>query len=76
MNDRNTRDTIVDALPSDIKNGVRRHSSDRVDVVNLVNTALNYPNGLEDLIEILRWFEGDSLSMQEVDRAMEKVFKS
>lgn len=70
MSNRQTRDTLVDSLPSQIKGNVQRSSADRVDVTNLVTTVLNYRDGLSELVERVRAFEGDSLPMQNLDRLL------
>ena len=57
-------------LPGDIRNNIQRNSSDRVDVMNIVTTALNYADGLEQLVGIVRAFEGDSMPMQNLDRLL------
>lgn len=69
---RQTRDTIVNDLPSTIKNNIRRNDADRVDVVNIITTVINYTNGLEDLLTIIRSYEGDSIGMQAVDKLLAK----
>jgi hypothetical protein len=62
-----TRDTVVDDLDDDIKNNIQRSNADRIDVKNIVTTVLNYREGLESLIEIVRSHEGDSVPMQDLD---------
>jgi hypothetical protein len=65
-----TRDTVVDNLDDDIKNNIQRSNVDRVDVMNIVTTVLNYREGLENLVEVVRAYEGDSVSMQDLDRLL------
>ena len=65
-----TRDTVVNGLPDAIKHGAQRSDNSRVDVVNLVSAALNYACGLESLIEEVRAFEADSVSMRNVDQTL------
>lgn len=69
---RHTRDVVVNDLPDSIKGNIRRSDTDRVDVVNIITTALNYVNGLEDLVTIVRFYEGDSIWMQGVDQLLAK----
>lgn len=68
ISNRQTRDTVIDSLPTQIKGNIQRSSADRVDVTNLVNTVLNYRDGLPELVERVRAFEGDSLPMQKLDQ--------
>lgn len=68
VSNRGMRDTVVNDLPSDIKMNIRRNDVDRIDVANLVTACLNYTNGLSELIESVRFYEGNSLPMQQLDR--------
>jgi hypothetical protein len=70
IRDRHTRDTVVDNLSGDIRNNIQRSSADRVDVMNIVTTVLNYQDGLVELVEVVRTFEGDSLPMRDLDRLL------
>lgn len=70
MDDRQTRNDIVNNLPDAIKSNIKRSDTARVDVINIVNTAANYANGLEELITWVRFYEGESLSMQAVDELL------
>ena len=70
MDDRQTRNDIVNNLPDAIKSNIKRSDTARVDVINIVNTATNYANGLEELITWVRFYEGESLSMQAVDQLL------
>lgn len=67
VSNRNTRDTVVNDLSVDIKTNIQRSGVDRVDVSNIVTACLNYANGVQELIEAVRFYEGNSISMQKVD---------
>ena len=67
IQDRATRDLIVNDLPSEIRGSIKRHDAERVDVTNIVKTCINYSGGLEELIEIVRVYEGGALSMNNLD---------
>ncbi len=73
MRGRHTRDVVVDNLPDNIKNSIVRNATDRVDVNNIVTRCADFAGGLEELIEIVRDFEGDSLPMQDVDAVMQQI---
>ena len=73
MSDRNTRDAVVNDLPDDIKNNIQRNPSDRIDVNNIVTRCLHYPNGVRELIEIVRDYEGASIGMQKVDGVWSRI---
>ncbi|GAB4115401.1 MAG: hypothetical protein Fur005_47350 [Roseiflexaceae bacterium] len=65
--DPNTRNTMLDMLEPAVRNSVIRHPSPRIETLNIVRTVLNYPNGLESLLEAIRWIEADSLPMRKLD---------
>ncbi len=62
-----TRSDIINLLPDDISNNIDYRSSARPHVMSIVKTCQNYEDGLEKLLEVLRTYEGNSLSMQAVD---------
>ena len=70
MSDRARRDAVVNDLPDEIRNNISRHPADRVDVNNIVSICLNYTNGIEELVDIVRNYEGNSIGMQKVDALM------
>jgi hypothetical protein len=67
MQDRQLRETIVRDLQDDIKNNIKHVDTARPDVMNIVSTALNYTNGLESLIQLVRFYESNSLGAQTVN---------
>ncbi|MBN1875108.1 MAG: hypothetical protein JXA33_12820 [Anaerolineae bacterium] len=73
VRNRHIRDAIVDDLPAEIRGMIFRHSADQVDTINIVSTCLNYENGLATLIEIVQFYEGDSLSMQTLNQVVLQV---
>jgi hypothetical protein len=76
MSNRNRRETVITALPDDIKNSIQRGPTDRDDVINIVTAALEYPSGLSSLIDVMHYFERGSLSMQAVDRVIVEISNS
>ncbi|MBN1875109.1 MAG: caspase family protein [Anaerolineae bacterium] len=73
MRDRHTRDVVVDNLPNNIKNSIVRNAADRVDVNNIVTRCADFAGGMEELVEVVRDFEGDSLPMQGVDAVWQHI---
>lgn len=67
MADRQSREAIVRDLSNDIKNNIKHVDAARPDVVNIVSTALNYADGLDELITLVRLYEGNSSGRQAVD---------
>ena len=59
--------TIINQLRLETKNNYAKDTVNRVDVMNLVTACLNYDGGIEELIEIVGFFEDDSRAMQDVD---------
>ncbi len=67
INDRKRRDNIIDELSNDIKHNIKRSDVDRDEVANLVKACLNYPDGLQELTEVIVSFEGaTSIPLQAV----------
>lgn len=73
MGDRETRDVIVKDLSAEWKSGIQFSARDRVHVNNIIAAALSFENGLVELIHHVRFYEGNSLAMQEVDRILSKL---
>jgi hypothetical protein len=67
VRDRDTRNTIVDGLPEQIRSTIKRHSADLVDVANIVDRCLAFSGGLAALVEHVRFYERDSQPMRQVD---------
>ena len=65
--DRRTRDSIVDEMSQEIRTGIRRSDVDRVDAINIVSRCMDFSDGIRTLVEMVRRYEGDSLSMRQVD---------
>src|SRR5262245_37027622 len=61
-----SRDQVITALPGAIGSRINRHPSSKQDVLSMVNTCLQFPAGLENLLEIVESFEGDSLPWRKV----------
>lgn len=70
MNDRGRRDAIVSNLPAAIKGSVVRDSASSFDVTNILDACLQYQNGLAQLIQIIRFYENNSLPMQRVEQTI------
>lgn len=65
MKDRGTRDAIVGQLP--FAANVRRNEIPRTDVVNIVDAGTAYPDGIEDLIEAVRFYDKGTTCMYDID---------
>ncbi len=73
ISERERRNAIINDLPADIKHNITRNSNDKIEVNNLVKTCLNYEGGLQELIETLKYYEGEtSESFQKVEKIIEE----
>jgi hypothetical protein len=66
ISDQETRKYLIKDMPDDIKDTIDRHSNNRVDIANIVNRCLDFPTGIEKLIDIVRMYEGDSEPMRKI----------
>jgi hypothetical protein len=64
---RDTREAVVQDLPDSIQRNIRDSPQLNVAVRNIVATCLNFQNGIKDLVESVRRYEGDSIPMQRLD---------
>ena len=71
--DGGRRATVIDQLRVEIKTNVDYDSADRIHVFNIVNTCLKYSNGMQELRDILEFFEGDSVPMQRFDQTLRSI---
>lgn len=67
------RNAIIDDLPQDIRGTIFRSPADQVDIISVVSACKNYQSGIENLIEIVQFYEGDSMPMQELGRVVAQV---
>ena len=73
ISDQETRKYLIKDMPDDIKDTIDRHSNNRVDIANIVNRCLDFSTGIEELINIVRTFEGDSEPMRKVYDAIPSI---
>jgi len=66
MSNFNDRNAVVADLPSEISSNIKRSDGTKMDVRNIVDTCLKYPNGLNELVKIIRYYEGGSTAMQQL----------
>jgi hypothetical protein len=73
MHDLETRKTVLDMLPPQILHAIRHHAQTRAHVMNIVRACQNYTGGLDTLVTAVRFFEGDSIPMQALDRFLARA---
>ncbi|MBA3530520.1 MAG: hypothetical protein H0T73_01175 [Ardenticatenales bacterium] len=73
IKDHEQRRAMLAELPREMATAIPANNVDRVHVLNIVNTWLQYANGFPQLLETLRAFEGDKLPMQEVEAMVRQL---
>src|SRR2546425_899396 len=73
MSDSNRRESVVKRLPEDIRRTRIKDSRQDIDVENIVDACDNYPGGIEGLITALRFYDGGTFQMQEVDKMFYRI---
>lgn len=76
VRNRNSRDDIVDHLSEALKGTISRREKDKFDVTNIVKRCMEYEDGLATFVEIVKFFEGDSNSMKNVEKIFSRLFDS
>ena len=61
LRNRQSRDMIVDLLKPQIRNNISRANDSKTDIINIVKTSRNYSKGLKELLEIINFFESNSV---------------
>ena len=64
------RNDVLSQIRSDIRGAVPRRSDNKSDVMNIVQTACDYPGGLEDLLRIIHYREGQRAGWMKVERVV------
>ena len=73
VSNNKTRDDIVNLLPKNISNSIRRNDSNKADVMSILRTCRNYPNGLIQLIEAIEFFEEDSIPFRNLNKELHNM---
>ena len=71
--DRSRLATVINQLSPQIKTNVAYSEVNRVYVFNIVDTCLQYPTGMQDLRDILQFFEGDTIPMQRFKEVLNRL---
>lgn len=64
------RTAVIAQLRPDIRDNIVWSGTPRTHVLSMVDTALAYPGGLEELLTLVRYFEGGSIPMQAADKLL------
>lgn len=71
MSNHQTRNTVLNELS--FKDRIQRDPTDFNDVMNVVNAAVNQVDGVDQLLNVVRVFEGDSIPMQKLDATAQQL---
>jgi hypothetical protein len=58
------RQSILTLLPTDIADNIKIGNSIKEDVLELVNKCIDYPDGIKELFEAVRFFDEETLPFQ------------
>ncbi|MGE0085849.1 MAG: SAV_2336 N-terminal domain-related protein [Desulfococcaceae bacterium] len=73
MSDQNKHQTVINNFPDPIKNSIRIGNNVRQVIENIVTVCNNFENGIADLIKTVRFFEGNSLPMKNLEKVAEHL---
>ncbi len=73
VSNRGSRDTVVSNLPDDVKNAIQRDNAAMIDVMGIVSSCLDHPGGINELIKIVRHFEGGSVGRRNLDDLIRRL---
>lgn len=63
MRNEQRRGEVISQLSSNIRNSIGYSDNPKAHVLNIIDTCLNYRDGLAELITVIYYFEGSSISM-------------
>ncbi|MCP4695975.1 MAG: hypothetical protein GY862_03865, partial [Gammaproteobacteria bacterium] len=67
IQDEAQRRMLLRELPSHIASAIQANDIPRVHVISIINSCIEYNDGLEYLLDVLRFFDGEKLSFQGVE---------
>ena len=70
--DRDRRAAVLGQLRAEIKTNISHNATDRTHVFNIVNTCLGYRGGMQELRDVLHFFEQNSIPMQRFENALDR----
>jgi hypothetical protein len=75
LRSRHLRDQVVAELPLALATRIRsrRSTDDRTDLTAIVHTCEEHPNGLKNLLRVLRQFAGDSTPVDDLRRSIDEL---
>jgi hypothetical protein len=67
------REQVVSALSPEIAGVIPRHAEARHDTYAIIRTCLDYPQGLQELLDDIRGFAGDSLPVRRLEQTIARL---
>ena len=74
MKTAQSRNRLIDDLPEDVQSKVPKPDNNKEAVISLVNTCLQFSGGIQKLLEIIEFYEGDSIHWQRLDATQRAIF--
>ena len=71
---RHTRDMIVESLPESVRTDIVRKNEDKADVASIIRNCMNFEDGLVKLIATVRYFEGNTIWMKQINKVLPRFF--
>lgn len=76
LKNQQSRDQVVADLPAEICNRINRHQNSKQDVNSIVTTSLQFTGGLDKLLEVVKYYEGNSLARQELESVLGEIYNA
>lgn len=73
MKTTQSRDQVVTDLPDEIGNKIKRHPNSKQDVDSIVSVCLQFAGGVEKLLDVVRYYEGDTSAWRKVLAAQREI---
>jgi len=70
IRDNSSRNAVLQQLASEIVDAIQADSRAKIHVTNIVNSCLNFPDGLMAFVETIRFFDGGTRQMQALDAVL------
>jgi hypothetical protein len=76
MKTTQSRDQVIARLPAQIGNKINRHPGSKQDVDSIVNTCLQFAGGVDKLLDVVGYYEGETMAWQKVLAAYREVLSA
>jgi hypothetical protein len=74
MSRKESRDVVVGDLRETVKGSMLRdYQNDKLDIRHIIDACLNTPGGLEALIDIVKYSEGDSIPFRDLEEFLKQI---